>query len=63
MDRVIHPLLSREEAITMSYCPYKYKYELVDWLISFTDRFTKAEANRLSIKQLYYFYYNPHKII
>ena len=46
----------------MDKCPYKYKHQLVDWLITFTHRFTKAQANKLSMKQLYYFYYNPHKI-
>ena len=46
----------------MSNCPYKYRYQLVDWLLSYTNRFTKAQANKLSIKQLYFFYFNPHKL-
>lgn len=41
----------------MSYCPYKYKYELVNWLIAH-KKWSKADAIKLSKKQLYAIYYS-----
>ena len=40
-----------------NYCPYKYKYELVNWA---SNRFDKPKSffNSKSIKQLYAIYYN-----
>ena len=46
----------------MSYCPYKYKYELVKWLLSFTNKFSRGRVSKMSIKQLKWFYYNSNKI-
>ena len=45
------------------YCPYRYKYQLVNWLLSFTNKFSKTQANKMSMRQLYWLYYNSHKII
>ena len=43
-------------------CPYKYKYELIKWLLSFTNKFTRARANKMSMGQLRWLYYNSNKI-
>jgi hypothetical protein len=48
---------------TMTKCPYKYKYELVDWLIRFDNRITKACANRKTKRQLYWLFYNLPSLI
>ena len=41
----------------MNYCPYRYKYELVQWA---SKRFsiTKSKASSYSKKQLYAMYYS-----
>ena len=44
-------------------CPYRYKYQLVDWLCKFDKRITRANANRKTIKQLYWLYYNLPELI
>ena len=49
-----------------NYCPYKYKYELVNWLFNFLKNhpkyadtnINKSAINRKSIKQLRWLYYN-----
>ena len=46
----------------MSYCPYKYKYELEKWLLGFTNKFNKSRVRKMSYRQLKWFYYNSHKI-
>ena len=38
-------------------CPYKYKYELVDWLVNMYG-WTKSRANSMKKKQLYAIYYD-----
>ena len=48
--------------ISMSYCPYKYKYELEKWLLGFTNKFNKSRVRKMSYRQLKWFYYNSHKI-
>jgi hypothetical protein len=40
-----------------NYCPYKYKYELVDWASSRFDK-PKSYFNKMAKKQLYAIYYN-----
>jgi len=40
-----------------NYCPYKYKYELVNWASNRFNR-TKSFFNSKSKKQLYAIYYN-----
>ena len=40
-----------------NYCPYKYKYELVNWASKRFNR-TKGFFNSKSKKQLYAIYYN-----
>ena len=48
------------QAISMK-CPYRYKYELVWWIVKYHHiKFSKA--NSMTKKQLYYFYYNPDKL-
>jgi len=38
-------------------CPYKHKYELVNWLVR-TRKWKKSHANKLTKKQLYAIWYN-----
>ena len=38
-------------------CPYRYKYELVDWLVNMYG-WTKSRANSMKKKQLYAIYYD-----
>ena len=38
------------------HCPYRFKYELVDWLTK-TRKYTKSQANKLTKKQLYAIWY------
>ena len=37
-------------------CPYRKKYELVEWLIKYRG-FTKSQANRLTKRQCYAIWY------
>lgn len=37
-------------------CPYKYKYELVEWLVRYKG-WKITQANQLSKKQLYAIWY------
>ena len=46
------------EYIHHNACPYKHKYELVEWLVKYRS-FTKAGANKLSKKQCYAIWYKP----
>ena len=44
-------------------CPYTRKKELVNWLIDYYAKYnkkgmTKSKANKLTKKNLYWFYYN-----
>ena len=38
-------------------------YLMVDWLCKFDKRITRANANRKTIKQLYWLYYNLPELI
>jgi len=38
-------------------CPFKYKWELVDWLTTYHN-WDKATANQLTKKQCYAIWYN-----
>ena len=38
-------------------CPYKHKYELVNWLV-ITRGYNKAKLNKLNKKQLYAIWYS-----
>ena len=38
-----------------NYCPYKYKYQLVQWLVS--KGWTNTNANKLSKQQCYAIWY------
>jgi len=40
----------------MKYCPYKFKYELINWLITY-KQWSKTNATKLSKKQLYAIWY------
>jgi len=37
-------------------CPYKYKYELVDWIVTIFN-ISKSKANKLNKDQLYAIWY------
>ena len=45
----------------MSECPYRNREELIGWLIRYKG-YTRYKADKLSDKQLWYFYYNSEKI-
>ena len=42
--------------VVTKYCPYKYKYELVNWLVS-CKGWTISQANALKKAQLYAIWY------
>lgn len=42
-------------------CPYRNRKELIGWLVQYKE-YTRYQANKLSTKQLYFFYYNAEKI-
>ena len=44
-----------------NYCPYKYKYELVNWAIKYRG-FSKSKANAMSKAQLYAIFYNYNQL-
>ena len=50
-----------------NHCPYKYKHELVNWLVKFCDnnniKTTKTRVNKRTIKQLRWLYYNLPGIV
>ena len=39
-----------------NYCPYKYKYQLVQWLVTYKG-WTNTNANKLSKRQCYAIWY------
>jgi len=39
------------------FCPYRYKYELVDWAMN-RFKMKKSKANSMSKKQLYAIWFN-----
>ena len=43
-------------------CPFKYKYELVRWLVKYKG-FTKSAANKLTKKQCLAIWYKHGRII
>jgi hypothetical protein len=43
-----------------SYCPYRFKYELVDWVVRYRG-FTVSAAQSLTKKQLYAIYHKKEK--
>ena len=42
-------------------CPYNTRKELIGWLIK-DKGYTRYNANKLTTKQMYFFYYNSEKI-
>jgi hypothetical protein len=42
-------------------CPYRTRKELVNWLVTYKG-YNKHQANKLTTKQMYFFYYNSEKI-
>lgn len=46
----------------MSSHPYKYRYEYEEWLLGFTNKFSKTKVKKMSFKQLKWFFYNSNKI-
>ena len=46
----------------MDKCPYKYKYEFVNWLCDWDKNITKSQANNKSIAQLKWLFYNAPKL-
>ena len=48
-------------------CPYKHKYELVNWLMKFSNdngiKTTRTRINKRSVKQLRWLYYNLPNIM
>ena len=40
----------------MKWCPYRYKYQLVDWLVKHKS-WNKSQANALTKRQLYAIWY------
>ena len=40
----------------MSWCPYRYKWQLVNWAITYKG-FNKSKANSMSKAQLYAIWY------
>lgn len=48
----------------MQYCPYKYKYQLVEWVVKFGNM-TRYVASQLTKKQLYaiWFKETPTRIV
>ena len=42
-------------------CPFKYKRELVDWLVTYKG-YTKDEANKLNKRQCYKIWYQGYGI-
>lgn len=47
---------------TSIYCPFKYKYELVDWLVTYKG-FTKSAANKLTKSQCFAIWYKHVNVI
>ena len=45
----------------MPKCPYRTRSQLIGWLIRYKG-YTRYKADKLSDKQLWYFYYNSEKI-
>ena len=45
--------LNRQRLIYNSFCPYKYKFELVDWAFSYFKGTAKSRYQRMNRKQLY----------
>ena len=43
----------RQGLIYQSFCPYRHKYELVDWAFSYFKGTPKSKYQRMSRKQLY----------
>ena len=43
----------RQGLIYRSFCPYTYKYELVDWALSYFKGTPKSKYQRMNRKQLY----------
>jgi len=48
-------------------CPYKHKYELVNWLMKFSNdngiKTTRTRIKKRSVKQLRWLYYNLPNIM
>ena len=44
---------SRRSLLRTSFCPYKHKYQLVDWAFSYFKGTPKSKYQRMSRKQLY----------
>ena len=48
-------------ALNKPYCPYKYKYQLVEWCLSYFKGASKSKYQRMSQKQLYAIWYSVMK--
>ena len=44
----------------MSYCPYSYKWQLVDWAVEYKS-FRRSTANNMTKRQLYAIWYKSQK--
>ena len=56
----ISPSIYNKGFLEMS-CPYNTRKELIGWLIKYKG-YNRSQANKCSISQLYFFYYNSEKI-
>ena len=60
-------LTKRGNSMFKAKCPYKHKYELVNWLMKFSNdngiKTTRTRINKRSVKQLRWLYYNLPSIM